>query len=294
MVGSRPATTGGATRFKWRRKLYEGSLRFYVGLILLFLYVPVATVVIYSFNGSDIVFIWRGASFRWYLEALADVGFREGIRNSFIVGLLSASLSVTLGTLLAIGLSVASWWIRGIVGAVMVVVLVTPEVILGLSALLFYTTLDVSLGLPTVVLTHTVLGLSIVALLVAARIARVGRTLEEASADLGAGPWRTLTRVTLPLLSPAVVAGGLLAFTFSFDDFVIAFFTTGPGAQTLPLRIWGQIRFGVTPVANAISTFIVLFSILVTLLAVWAYRRRARRFARAPRESLELANEITR
>ena len=255
----------------------EAALRTYVGFVFLFLYLPVIVIVIYSFNDSDLVLIWQGTTTRWYAEALDNITFRTGLQVSIIVAFLSASISVVLGTLLGIGLERSPRWLQLSMGVVMILSLVTPEVLVGISALLFFTSIGVTLGIPTVVAAHVVFGTSIVGLLVRARIAGLGKSYEEASADLGASAWMTLSRITIPLLTPAILAGGLLAFTLSFDNFVISFFTTGPGAQTLPLAIWGQIRFGVSPIANAIASVIILFSIAMIALTVVAYQWRARK-----------------
>lgn len=255
----------------------EAAFRTYVGFVFVFLYLPVIIIVIYSFNDSDLVLIWQGVTTRWYGEALDNITFRSGLRVSVIVACLSASISVVLGTLLGIGLERSPRWVQLSMGAVMVLSLVTPEVLVGISALLFFTSIGVNLGIPTVVAAHVVFGTSIVGLLVRARIAGLGKSFEEASADLGASAWMTLSRITIPLMTPAIFAGGLLAFTLSFDNFVISFFTTGPGAQTLPIAIWGQIRFGVSPIANAIASVIILFSIAMIALAVIAYQWRVRR-----------------
>ena len=255
----------------------EAGLRTYVGFVFVFLYLPVIVIIIYSFNNSDLVLIWQGVTMKWYGEALDNITFRSGLRVSIIVALLSASISVVLGTLLGIGLERSPRWLQLSMGAVMILSLITPEVLVGISALLFFTSIGVKLGILTVVAAHVVFGTSIVGFLVRARIAGLGKSFEEASADLGASAWRTLSRITIPLMTPAIFAGGLLAFTLSFDNFVISFFTTGPGAQTLPLAIWGQIRFGVSPIANAIASVIILFSIAMIALTVVAYQWRARR-----------------
>ena len=275
--GRRPGAPPAEQESSLKASLLEAGLRSYVVFIFAFLYLPVLVIVIYSFNDSDLVLIWQGISTKWYAEALDNITFRSGLQVSIAVALLSASISVILGTLLGIGLDRSPRWLQAVIGAVMILTLVTPEVLVGLSALLFFTSIGVNLGIPTVVAAHVVFGTSIVGFLVRARIAGLGKSLEEASADLGAGTWMTLTRITVPLMTPAIFAGGLLAFTLSFDNFLISFFTTGPGAQTLPLAIWGQIRFGVTPVANAVASLIIVFSIAMIALTVVVYQWRARR-----------------
>jgi ABC-type spermidine/putrescine transport system permease subunit II len=180
-----------------------------------------------------------------------------------------------LGTFLAIGLRDLNRWVQIGLLSLMFMTIVTPEVITGLATLIYFRkTLDVQLGMWTIVATHVVFNAAIVGFIVRTRLAGMERTLEEASADLGAPPWKTFLTITIPLLTPAIFAGAILAFTFSFDDYVLSFFTHGT-VQTLPLRIWGQLRFKVSPEANAVASIMIAFSLMMVVLATLLYQLRA-------------------
>lgn len=251
----------------------EAGFRVYAVLVYAFLYLPILIVVIYSFNNSRSVQLWGGLTLDWYFKAWTDETIQSGLRNSLIVAPLTMIGAVTLGTLLALGLRKAPNWVVALLLAVMYMTIVSPEIVTGLSSLLFFVQLGNLLGIKnilgigTIVITHSVWTSALVALIVRARLAGMDETLEEASADLGATPWRTFWQVTLPLILPAIIAGGLLAFSFSFDDYVITQFVSGPQSSTLPIRIWGMLRFGVSPIINAVATVILIFTLTSVFLA---------------------------
>lgn len=249
------------------------AFRIYAVLAYLFLYLPILVVVIFSFNDSRYVESWNGFTTDWYARAWGDPNIQAGLRNSLIVAPLNMVLSVVLGTLLAIGLKKTPGALVALFLAVMYMTIVSPEIVTGLASLLFFVQVGKLLairnilGIGTIVVTHVVFNASLVALIVRARLAGMDESLEEASADLGATPWGTFWQVTIPILMPAIIAGGLLAFTFSFDDFVITQFVSGPQSSTLPLRIWGMVRFGVSPIVNPVATVILAFTLTSVFLA---------------------------
>jgi putrescine transport system permease protein len=229
-----------------------------VALGLAFLYLPIAILVIYSFNASRLVTVWGGWSTRWYVELLHDRAMLEAAWNSLRIAALSATAATVLGTLAAVALVRAGRFRgRAAFSAMVYAPLVMPEVITGLSLLLLFVALDVDRGLWTVTIAHTTLTLSFVAVVVQSRLITFDRSLEEAAMDLGCPPWKAFLTVTLPLIFPAVAAGWMLAFTLSFDDLVIASFTSGPGATTLPMRIYSEVRLGVKPEINAVCTILI-------------------------------------
>lgn len=256
-----------------RNPWLEFGLRAYSGLMYVFLYLPILVVVIFSFNNSRSVQSWAGFTTDWYARAWQDAGIQSGLRNSLIVATLNMLAAVTLGTLLALGLRRAPRVLVGLFVAVMYMTIISPEIVTGLSSLLFFVQvgkwlqIQNILGIFTIVATHAVWTSALVALIVRARLAGMDESLHEASADLGATPWATFWRVTVPLLLPAIVAGGLLAFTFSFDDYVITQFVSGPQSSTLPIRIWGMVRFGVSPQVNAVASVVLLFTLTTLFLA---------------------------
>lgn len=233
-----------------------------------FLYLPIAILVIFSFNDSRLVAVWGGWSLRWYRELVQDAAMLDAAWTSLRIGILSASAATLLGTLAAIAL-VRMGRFRGRLAfsAMIYVPLVLPEVIIGLSLLLMFVAADVERGFWATALAHTTLTMCFVTVIVQARLLDFDHSLEEAAMDLGCTPLRTFLTVTLPLILPAIMSGWMLAFTLSLDDLVIASFTTGPGATTLPIRIYSEVRLGVKPEINAICTLMIA---LVAVLMVTA------------------------
>lgn len=228
-----------------------------VALGLAFLYLPIVVLVIYSFNASRLVTVWGGWSLRWYAELANDEAIVSAALVSLRIAALSATLATLLGTIAAFVLVRASKWARVAYSGLVYAPIVMPEVITGLALLLFFVALGLDRGFWTVAIAHATVTMCFVAVIVQARLLGFDRSLEEAAMDLGASPSQALFRVTLPILWPAVASGWMLAFALSLDDFVIASFTTGPGATTLPMRIYSEVRLGVKPQINAISTIMI-------------------------------------
>ena len=234
-----------------------------VALGFAFLYAPIVILVIYSFNDNKLVTVWGGFSTRWYFELLNDQAMLDAAWITLRLALLSATIATVLGTLAAITLVRFGRFLgRSLFSGMIYAPLVMPDVITGLSLLLLFVSLDVDRGFWTVTLAHVTLTMCFVAVVVQSRLVSFDQSLEEAALDLGCPPFKTFLVITLPLILPGVVAGWMLAFTLSLDDLVIASFTTGPGATTLPMKIFSQVKFGVTPEINAIST------ILITIVAI--------------------------
>jgi putrescine transport system permease protein len=243
---------------------------------LAFLYLPIAILVIYSFNDSRLVTVWGGWSLRWYIELLNDRAMLEAAWISLRIAFVAASAAAVLGTLAAVAL-VRAGRFRGRSGfsAMVYAPLVMPEVITGLSLLLLFVALNLDRGFWTVTIAHTTLTTCFVTVVVQSRLIGFDRNLEEAAMDLGCPPLKAFLAVTLPLIFPAIAAGWLLAFTLSLDDLVIASFTTGPGATTLPIRIYSQVRLGVKPEINAICTVMIGLVALGLIVAGLVAKRTA-------------------
>jgi putrescine transport system permease protein len=251
-----------------------------IALGLAFLYLPIVILVIYSFNASRLVTVWGGWSTRWYVALLDDRDILDATWTSLRIAALSATAATVLGTLAAVALTRAGRFRgRAAFSAMVYAPLVMPEVITGLSLLLLFVALNVDRGFWTVSVAHTTLTLSFVTVVVQSRLLTFDRSLEEAAMDLGCPPLKTFLTVTLPLIFPAVAAGWMLAFTLSFDDLVIASFTTGPGATTLPMRIYSAVRLGVKPEINAICT--VMIAVVATGVIAAALLGKRRALARA-------------
>jgi putrescine transport system permease protein len=239
-----------------RRFTWFNGVALAVGLA--FLYVPLALVVAYSFNASRLVAVWGGVSTRWYGALLQNEPLKQAAWTSLRIAFLSSAVATLLGTAAAYTLvRHGRFRSRTLFTGMLYAPMVMPEVITGLSLLLLFVALGLERGFWTVTVAHTTLTLAFVAVVVQARLTDLDRSLEEAAADLGAPPLRAFLTVTLPLIAPAVAAGFLLAFTLSFDDLVLASFTSGPGSTTLPMLIYSSVRLGVTPEINAASTLMI-------------------------------------
>ncbi|MGE0502831.1 MAG: ABC transporter permease [Rhizobiaceae bacterium] len=235
--------------------------RFNIASIVLgfaFLYLPILLLVIYSFNESRLVTVWGGFSTKWYVELFRNQGLMDAAWVTFRVALVSATVATALGTMAALALTRYTRFRGRVLFSGMVFApLVMPEVITGLSLLLLFVAIGFDRGFMTVTLAHITFTMCFVAVVVQSRLVSFDRSLEEAAMDLGATPVKTFFQVTLPVILPAVISGWMLAFTLSLDDLVIASFTSGPGATTLPMKIYSQVRLGVTPEINAACTILI-------------------------------------
>jgi spermidine/putrescine transport system permease protein len=243
-------------------------LRLFTGLFFLFLFAPIALVVLFSFNSSRSLQNFEGFSLRWYERFLESEPLRDSLIASIQIALITMVVATLLGTLLAYGLVRARVRWSGAMNVLLLVPLVTPEIVAGASALLLFTQVGLDLSLTTIVLAHITFSISYVTIVVRARLVSLGPEVENAAMDLGATRLETFRLITLPALWPAILAAGLLVFALSFDDFVLSFFTTGESPQPLPVRIWSAIRFGVTPTINAIGTFMLTISVITIGLAL--------------------------
>ena len=242
-----------------------GWLRLPLVITYVFLYIPLAVVVVMSFNASKLPFSWAGFSTKWYGELLHDEAIRQGLVNTLIVAFGATILATILGTLLAIGLS--RFTRSAMLEAYALAPAIIPDLALAIGLLVLFSAVGMTLGLYSVLLAHVVFGMAFVAAVVTARLGQSDPSLEEASNDLGATEMTTFFRITVPTLMPAIIAGALLVFTLSLDEFVIAFFTDGPSTPTLPIIIYSMVRFGITPEINALAAVLLLVSFTVVIAA---------------------------
>ncbi len=250
-----------------------------VVLGLTFLYAPIIILVIYSFNESKLVTVWAGWSTKWYGELLNDQQLLDAAWVTLRVALISATVATVLGTLAAVALvRYGRFRGRSLFSGMIYAPLVMPDVITGLSLLLLFVAAGFARGFWTLVLAHITFSMCYVAVVIQSRLSTFDRSLEEAAQDLGCPPFKTFMVITLPIIMPAVVAGWMLGFTLSLDDLVISSFTTGPGATTLPIRIYSQVRLGVTPEINAVCTILIgLVATGVIIASIVARRREVER-----------------
>lgn len=240
--------------------------KIYLGAVLFFMYLPIFFVIVFSFNDSKLTVSWEGFSLRWYEALLQNEGMLEALRNSLVLGVLSCFLAAVIGTLGAVGLSRIHWRSKGILEYVSILPLMIPEIILGMVFLAFFSLLNLPFGMVTLLIGHTVFCVPYILMEVKARLVGMDKSLEEAAMDLGATPVRTFFDVTLPLIMPAVLSGVLLAFAMSMDDVVISVFVNGPRTSTLPIKVYTQLKTGVTPEINALCTLMLGATLLVLLI----------------------------
>ena len=230
----------------------------------IFLYLPLVVVVAYSFNASKLNAEWVGFTLNWYRELLHNQAMLQAAANSLLIALCASALSTLLGTMA--GFAMYRYKLRLLPVLVLAPVAI-PEILMGVSLLLFFVLLNFTLGLTSIILSHVAFCISFVAIVVRSRLAGSDESLTEAARDLGATPWKAFRLITLPLIAPGIIAGALMAFTLSIDDFVITFFTAGVGASTLPLQIYSMIKVAVTPEVNAVSTLLMLLTLILIIIA---------------------------
>lgn len=254
-----------------RRHRTVGWLWLPLATCLLFLYVPIGTVVAMSFNSGKSALNFSGFSLRWYAEFFRDTDLVAALLNSLGVAISAAAFATVVGTILAVGLVRHAR--SAALDAAAMAPAIMPDIVLAIGLLALFSLIGIPLGLTTIAIAHAAFGIAFVVAVVRSRVLQLDRSLEEASADLGAGRVATFVRVTLPTIAPAVVAGALLSFTLSLDEFVIAFFTSGPSSTTLPIAIYSRVRFGITPTINALATMLLGLTITAVLIGAMAIRR---------------------
>lgn len=241
-----------------------------VGVIFVLLHLPVLVLVLYSFNTSRYAAGWTGFTLHWYARLLERPDILRALRLSLIVATVSTLVATALGTLVALALARRPFRGQRLVEGGLYLPIVTPEIVAGIALLILFAALRIPLGVGTVLVAHTAFSLPFVAVVVLARLRGMDRSLEEAALVLGADEATAFRRVTLPLLAPGILAGALLAFTLSLDDFVITFFVAGPGSTTLPVLVYSMVRRGIEPTINAVSAVLVLLTTLTIALAARA------------------------
>jgi spermidine/putrescine transport system permease protein len=253
----------GGLGYRGLGKVPDRALFLLAAMIYVFLYAPILVLMFFSFNSSRSTQVWTGFSTQWYGELLRDETVLDAFKTSMIVGLTATAIATVIGTLTALALTRHRFRGQTFADSAIYAATVMPEIVVGVSLLVFFVAIQFTLGITTIIIAHVAFTISFVTIVVRARLSGMDRSVEEAAQDLGASPVQTFLRVTLPLILPGVMAGALLAFTLSFDDFVITFFVAGVGSSTLPLKIYSMIKFGVSPVINALSTVVLVTTMVL-------------------------------
>lgn len=249
------------------REKTKKTLFIYSLFVFALFYIPILVLMIFSFNDSKLGTVWTGFTFDWYIKLFNNEQIIEAFFNSLFIGVVTTIISTIIGTLAALALHRYVFTGKKIVDMLFLIPVIIPDIVIAVALLAVYGLLGVELGLLTVIPGHVVWGISFVALIVLSRMKGLDRSMEEAAKDLGANEWQTFWRVTFPLIFPGILAGALLTFTLSFDEFEVAFFTTGPGSNTLPVLVYSMVRLGVSPEINALSTLLIL--VVVLAIIIW-------------------------
>ena len=247
------------------------------GLVYLFLFAPILIVILFSFNSARSLQTFEGFSLRWYEEVFNDESLRTSLFTSLEIAAITTVVATVLGTCLALGMTRSHSRVSRASSLLLLIPLVTPEIVAGVSAFVLFAQIGIALSVTTIVLAHITFSISYVCVVVRGRLASMGQDIEEAALDLGATRWQAVRLVTLPALWPAVLAAGMLVFVLSFDDFVLSFFTTGEDPQPLPVRIYSALRFGISPSINAIGTLMLVVSAAIIAIAILLPRLLGRR-----------------
>lgn len=239
----------------------------------LFLYAPIVVLVVFSFNASRFVTDWSGFSLRWYRVLFEDAAMMAALRNSLIVAAVSTLVSTIIGTMAALAMERYHFFGKLAMDAMLYLPVIIPEIAMAVMLLMFFVLSKIRLGLPTIIISHVAFNISFVAIVVRARLVGLDQRLEEAAQDLGANELQTFWHITLPLMVPGILAGALMAFTLSLDDYVITAFTAGVGSTTLPVLIYSRVKLGITPEINALSSLMLVASMTLVLVSLFLQQR---------------------
>ena len=246
----------------------------FVGLVFFFLYLPIIILVILSFNTSKMNIIFEGFTLKWYNVLFHNRDLLEAFINTMIIAVTSTAVSTVVGTIGAVGLNKYDFFGKSLINKLIYIPIVIPEIVLGISLLSMYTLLKLELGMTTLILSHIAFSIPFVVVSVRSVLNPVIKTYEEAARDLGASELTTFFKIVLPSIMPGVISGATLAFTLSMDDVVISYFTAGPGSNTLPLQIYSIIKTGITPDVNALSTLLLLATIIILTMSAFIQSRK--------------------
>lgn len=250
-----------------RNRVSKSVLASYSFFIYLFLYAPIIILIVYSFNNSKVNAVWMGFTTKWYYQLASDGDILTAFKNSLLVAFLSTLISTIIGTLAAVGMYKYKFKGKIVLDGLLYVPIIIPEIVMGISLLVFFSQTKITLGIITLILAHVTFSISYVVVVVRAKLSGFDRNLEDAAMDLYANEFQTFSKITLPIILPGIAAGALMAITLSLDDVIISFFVSGPSYETLPLKIYSMVRVGVTPEINALSTVMIVITLSIAIIS---------------------------
>lgn len=250
-----------------RNRVPKSILASYSFLIYLFLYAPIIILIVYSFNDSKVNAVWMGFTTKWYYQLASDGDILTAFKNSLMVAFISTLISTVIGTLAAVGMYKYKFKGKTVLDGLLYVPIIIPEIVMGISLLVFFSQTKITLGIITLILAHVTFSISYVVVVVRAKLSGFDRSLEDAAMDLYANEFQTFSKITLPIILPGIAAGALMAITLSLDDVIISFFVSGPSYETLPLKIYSMVRVGVTPEINALSTVMIVITLSIAIVS---------------------------
>lgn len=248
--------------------------KIFIYLVMFFLYLPIIILIVYSFNSSKMNIVFESFTTHWYKELFSNTELLQAFINTMIIAIVSTIVSTIIGTIGAIGLDRYNFKLKSLINVLIYIPIVIPEIVLGISLLSIYTLSKLDLGMNTLILSHIAFSIPYVLVSVRSAMSPAINTFEEAAYDLGANRFNTFLKITLPLIMPGVISGATLAFTLSMDDVVISYFTAGPGSNTLPLKIYSMIKTGITPDVNALSSLMLLVTIIILTSSIFIQSRK--------------------
>lgn len=254
---------------KRKNREFKPLSMLYACLVYIFLYLPIIVVVAFSFNTSERNIVFGGFTFEWYAKMFQNTQLMQSFCNTIIVAVVSTLVSVILGTLCAVGLYKFEFKLKSFVSNSLYIPIMIPELVFGIALLVFFSSVNIEMSMFTLIVSHVTFSMPFVTITVRSRISGFDHSIEEAAKDLGANEFRTFMRVTLPMIMPGVISGGMLALTISLDDVVVSYFTAGPDSTTLPLKIMGMVKKGVSPDVNALSTLMIAGTVMILVLSTF-------------------------
>lgn len=248
-------------------KLLKWLSNFYIVFVFLFIYIPIVVIIIYSFNVSKSNAVWNGFTLQWYSKLFQNDNVLLALKNSLTVAVLSTGISTIIGTIGTVGLYKYTFKGKGLIDMLLYIPIVIPEIIMGISLLVYFSSMHMEFGIFTLVLSHTTFCIPFVFVTVKARLAGFDHSIEDAAMDLGANKLTVFRTITLPIILPGVLSGAMLAFALSLDDVIINFFVSGPESTTLPIKIFSMLRFGLSPEINALCSVMLLTTFIVLVFS---------------------------